>query len=75
MSCDPAKKLVYEAAKNLELEAVVTPHCLRHAYATHSREQIDALRQLLGHSSIETTAGYRHPVIERATNPLDDLVS
>jgi hypothetical protein len=37
-------------------------------------QQMDALRVLLGHSSIEMTAGYLHPVIERASNPLDDLV-
>ena len=36
--------------------------------------QVDALRQLPGHSSIETTAGNLHPVIEKAINPLDDLV-
>ena len=72
---DSLQRVVYTAAKKLELEGVVTPHCLRHAYATHSREQLDALRQLLGHSSIETTAGYRHPVIEQATNPLDDLLA
>jgi hypothetical protein len=28
----------------------------------------------MGHSSIETTAGYRHPAIEAATNPLDDIL-
>jgi hypothetical protein len=28
----------------------------------------------MGHNSIETTAGYRHPVIAAATNPLDDLL-
>ena len=72
---DSLQRVVYNAAKTLELEGVVTPHCLRHAYATHSREPIDALRQLLGHSSIETTAGYRHPVIEQASNPLDDLLN
>ena len=71
---DSLQRVVYTAAKALELEGVVTPHCLRHAYATHSREHLDALRQLLGHSSIETTAGYKHPVIERASNPLDDLL-
>ena len=51
------------------------PHVLRHAYATHSRESIDALRQLMGHVSIETTAGYLHPVVAKATNPLDDLIA
>ena len=56
------------------MEGFLTPHVLRHAYATHSREQIEALRQLMGHNSIETTAGYRHPLIDAATNPLDDLL-
>jgi len=46
---------------------------LRHAYATHSRESIENLRQLMGHISIETTSGYRHPNLTHSTNPLDDL--
>lgn len=52
----------------------LTPHVLRHAYATHSREPIESLRQLMGHISIETTAGYRHALLDRASNPLDDLL-
>jgi hypothetical protein len=27
----------------------------------------------MGYVSIETTAGYKHPVVEAASNPLDDL--
>jgi integrase len=65
---------VQTAAEKAALGGLVTPHVLRHAYATHSRESLDALRQLLGHSSLETTAGYLHPVVDRASNPLDDLV-
>jgi integrase len=68
------QRAVLKAARKVGLEGVVTPHVLRHAYATHSRESLDALRQLLGHSSIETTAGYLHPVIDKASNPLDDLL-
>jgi integrase len=68
------QRAVLKASRNIGLEGVVTPHVLRHAYATHSQESLDALRILLGHSSIETTAGYRHPVIEKAGNPLDDLL-
>jgi integrase len=64
---------VHAAARRVGLDGLITPHVLRHAYATHSRENIDALRILMGHVSIETTAGYRHPVVETATNPLDDL--
>ena len=53
------------------------PGCqyLRHAYATHSREHIETLRQLMRHNSIETNAGYRHPIVEAASNPLDDLIA
>jgi len=69
------QRAVQRAARKVGLDGVVTPHVLRHAYATHSREDLDALRKLLGHSSIETTAGYLHPVIDRATNPLDDLLN
>lgn len=71
---DLIQRAVREAAIKVGLEGLVTPHVLRHAYATHSREPIDALRQLMGHVSIETTAGYRHPVVAQASNPLDDLM-
>lgn len=57
------------------LDGLITPHVLRHAYATHSRETIDALSKLPGHSSIETTAGYRHPIVDKASNPLNDLLN
>jgi len=68
------QRAVQKAARIVGLGGIVTPHVLRHAYATHSQESLDALRKLLGHSSIETTAGYRHPVIDNASNPLDDLL-
>jgi integrase len=71
---DCIQRSVQRAAAKVQLDGLITPHVLRHAYATHSRESLDSLRQLLGHSSLETTAGYRHPDIERASNPLDDLV-
>jgi integrase len=70
---DAVQRAVHAAALQLGLEGLITPHVLRHAYATHSRESIDALRVLMGHVSIETTAGYMHPVVETASNPLDDL--
>jgi integrase len=69
------QRAVQAAARKVDLDGLVTPHVLRHAYATHSREAIDALSKLLGHSSIETTAGYRHSVVDRASNPLDDLLA
>jgi integrase len=71
---DCIQRSVQKAAVLVGLDGLITPHVLRHAYATHSRESMDALRQLLGHSSLESTAGYLHPVVDRASNPLDDLL-
>ena len=70
---DSLQRAVRAAAAQLGFDGCITPHLLRHGYATHSRESIDALRILMGHVSIETTAGYKHPVVEAASNPLDDL--
>lgn len=72
---DALQRAVREAATRIGLQNFITPHVLRHAFATHSREPIETLRQLMGHISIETTSGYRHPVVDKASNPLDDLVA
>lgn len=71
---DCVQRSVQRATAKVGLDGLITPHVLRHAYATHSRESIDSLRQLLGHSSLETTATYLHPVVDKAGNPLDDLL-
>lgn len=71
---DAVQRCVHDASAAAGLGHLITPHVLRHAYATHSREPIETLRVLMGHSSIETTAGYRHPEVVRASNPLDDLL-
>src|SRR3954471_19855980 len=64
---DALQRVVRAAATRIGLQDSLTPHVLRHAFATHSRESIETLRVLMGHNSIETTAGYRHPEVRRAT--------
>ena len=53
--------------------ARLTPHHLRHWYGTHFAGDIRDLQELMGHRSIETTAIYRHPQLDRAVSPLAAL--
>lgn len=70
------QRAVKAAAIKTGLHGIVTPHCLRHAYATHqlqSGEDLKTIQTVMGHVSMETTAGYLHADVRRAGNPLDTL--
>lgn len=71
-----------EAIQNAVRQAVqaagiikrVTPHTLRHAFATHAMRMgndIETVRNLMGHDSIETTAIYLHADAAQGRSPLD----
>lgn len=54
----------------------ITPHSLRHAWASHAAEdgaQLQDLRVILGHKSIETTARYVRPNPERVPSPIEKM--
>jgi integrase len=55
------QRAVRKAARPLGLD--ITPHHLRHAYATHclnAGQNPRAIQQAMGHSQLETTMGYLH---------------
>ena len=54
----------------------VSPHVLRHAFATHmhsSGTDLRVLQELLGHAGIETTQIYTHPDTSRLHQMVRDL--
>lgn len=57
------RKIILKRAKQVGVEAHVTPHMFRHTFATTLLEQdvdIRYIQQLLGHSSVKTTERYTH---------------
>lgn len=71
--------LVKKAAKKAGINKKVTPHTLRHSFATHLLEQgenLAVIQQLLGHENLETTRIYTHisqEQIKKVKSPLDNL--
>jgi len=68
-----------EAARQAGIRKRVTPHTLRHSWATHLLEagtDLRTIQVLLGHGDLETTAQYLHLSqrhLQALTNPLDSL--
>lgn len=71
--------IIKRLGKKANINKKITPHSMRHSFATHLLENganLAEIQQLLGHENLETTRIYVHisqEQLKKIKNPLDNL--
>jgi len=79
LSVDTIQRIVKESARLAGIKKHISPHSIRHSFATHmleAGENLRTIQTLLGHASIATTQIYTKVStedIKKVKNPLDKI--